>query len=163
MKSTELADFLFLALWLQYITKVASLPAALNIQYEKIQKVKKPQKTVSNKRKLFPESMKIEEILQTEDAGIHYGNIQKRHTVSKFQWDSLLRAEVIPPVNNKFFPEYGVLFKDHGYLMSGLKKTFLFITVDIPKKRHIKKMQFDLPNCDEVGRTQFKTLARDCR
>ena len=83
------------------------------------------------------------------DQGIHYDNRQKRHMVSKFQWDSLRKAEVIPPVNNKFFPEYGVLFQDHSYLMSGLKKAFLFVTVDIPKERHIKNVQLNLPECDE--------------
>ena len=147
MKSTELAALLFVALWLQYVTKVAPFPASVNIQYEKIQKIKKPQKTTSHRRKLFPDNMKIEDIPQTDDAGIHYDHIQKRHTVSKFQWDSLQKTEVIPPINNKFFPEYGVLFQDHGYLMSGLKKSFLFVTVDIPKKRHIKEINLDLPDC----------------
>ena len=36
-----------------------------------------------------------------------------------------------------------MLFRDHGYLMSGLKKAFLFVTVDIPKR------QLSLPDCDE--------------
>ena len=147
MKSTELAALLFVALWLQHMTKVAPFPASLNIQYEKIQRIKKPQKILSNKQKLFPDNMKIEETPQTDDAGIEYDHIQKRHTVSKLQWDSLQKAEVIPPINNKFFSEYGVLFQDHGYLMSGLKKAFLFITVDIPKKRHIKEINLDLPDC----------------
>ena len=96
---------------------------------------------------MFPDNMEIEQIPQTNDAGIQYDHIQKRHTVSKLQWDSLQKTEVIPPINNKFFPEYGVLFQDHGYLMSGLKKSFLFVTVDIPKKRHIKEINLDLPDC----------------
>ena len=146
MKTTELAALLFVALWLQYVTKVAPFPASVNIQYEKIQKIKKPQKTTSHRRKLFPDNMKIEDIPQTDDAGIHYDHIQKRHTVSKFQWDNLQKTEVIPPINNKFFPEYGVLFQDHRYLMSGLKKAFLFITVDISKKRHIKEIESRYPN-----------------
>ena len=147
MKTTELAALLFVALWLQHVTKVAPFPATVNIQYEKIQKIKKPQKTTSHRRKLFPDDMQIEENPQTADAGIHYDHIQKRHMVSKFQWDSLQKTEVIPPINNKFFPEYGVLFQDHGYLMSGLKKSFLFVTVDIPKKRHIREINLDLPDC----------------
>ena len=84
MKSTKLAALLFVALWLQYVTKAAPFPASMNFQYEKIQKTKKPQKTTANRRKLFPDSMKIEEIPQTDDVGIHYDHIQKRHTVSKF-------------------------------------------------------------------------------
>ena len=109
MKTTELAALLFVDLWLQYVTKVAPFPASVNIQYEKIQKIKKPQKMTSHRRKLFPDDMKIEEIPQTDDAGIHYDHIQKRHAVSKFKWDSLQKTEVIPPINNKFFPEYGVI------------------------------------------------------
>ena len=149
MKSTEIVALLFVALWLQYITKVVSLPSSLEVKYEEVQKVKKSHKTAASKCRLFPKTMKIETIPQSSDAGIYYDQRQKRHTVSKVQWDSLQKAEVIPPVNNKFFPEYGVLFQDHGYLMSGLKKAFLFVTVDIPKKRHIQQMQLDLPQCDE--------------
>ena len=84
MKTTELAALLFIALWLQYVTKVAPFPASVNIQYEKTQKIKKPQKMTSHRRKLFPDNMKIEETPQTDDAGIHYDHIQMRHTVSKF-------------------------------------------------------------------------------
>ena len=149
MKSTELAALLFVALWLQYITKVVPLPSSLTIEYEEVQKVKKSHKASSTKCKLFPKTMKIETLPQYPDEGIHYDDRTKRHTVSKFHWDNLQKTEVIPPVNNKFFPEYGVLFQDHGYLMSGLKKAFLFVTVDIPKKRHIAQMQLDLPDCDE--------------
>ena len=78
--------------------------------------------------------MTIEAYPQSHDAGIQYDHVKKRHTVSKLQWNTLQKAEVIPPVNNKFFPEYGVLFRDHGYLLSGLKKAFLFVTVDIQKR-----------------------------
>ena len=65
-----------------------------------------------------------------------------------------MQAEhVLPPVHSKFFPEYGVLFNDHGYLLPGLKKTYLFVAVEIPKERHIQRVKLDLPDCDEwVGR-----------
>ena len=149
MKSTELAALLFVALWLQYITKVTSLPSSLEIEYQEVQKVKKSHKTSPRSAKCFQRTMIIEQFPQSLDAGISFDQRTKRHTVSKLQWDSLQKAEVIPPVNNKFFPEYGVLFQDHGYLMSGLKKSFLFITVDIPKKRHIQKMRLNLPDCAE--------------
>ena len=146
MKSTELAALLFVALWLQYVSKAAPFPPTLTVQYEKTQKIKRP-KQATVRRKMFPKEMQIEDKPQENDAGITYDHIQKRHTVSKFDWDSLQKAEIIPPINNKFFPEYGVLFRDHGYLMSGLKKSFLFVTVDIPKKRHIKEINLDLPDC----------------
>ena len=149
MKSTEIAALLFVALWLQYITKTIAFPSSLTVEYEEVQKVKKSHKASTTRQKMFPKTMKIEAVPQVSDAGIRFDHRKKRHTVSKLQWDSLQKAEVIPPVNNKFFPEYGVLFQDHSYLMSGLKKAFLFVTIDIPKKRHIKKMQLNLPDCDE--------------
>ena len=73
----------------------------------------------------------------------------KRYTIAKNEWDKLQKEHVLPPVNFKFFPEYGVLFMDHGYLLPGLKKTYLFVAVEIPKERHIKWIEHDLPDCDE--------------
>ena len=75
----------------------------------------------------------------------------KRYTVAKDEWDRLQKEHVIPPVNLKFFPEYSVLFNDRGYLLPGLKKTYLFLAVEIPKEWHIKQIELDLPNCDEWG------------
>ena len=73
----------------------------------------------------------------------------KRYTVAKDEWDKLQKEHVLAPVNSKFFSEYGVLFNDHRYLLPGLKKTYLFVAVEIPKERHIKQIDLDLPDCDE--------------
>ena len=61
MKSTELAALLFVALWLQYVSKAVPFPASMNFQYERMQKIKKPQKTTSVRRKLFSDNLQIEE------------------------------------------------------------------------------------------------------
>ena len=67
----------------------------------------------------------------------------------KEEWDKLQKEHIIPLANSKFFPEYGVLFNDHGYLLPGLKKTYLFVAVEVPKKRHIKRIVLNLPDCDD--------------
>ena len=48
----------------------------------------------------------------------------KQYTVAKDEWDKLQKEHVIPPINPKFYPEYGVLFNNHGYLLPGLKNTY---------------------------------------
>ena len=42
-----------------------------------------------------------------------------------------------------------MLFNDHGYLLTGMKKTYLFVAVEIPKDQHIKRIELDFPDCDE--------------
>ena len=81
MKTTELAALLFIALWLQYISKVASFMSPITVEYEAVQKIKKPHKTVSTRCKLFPKTLSIEVDPQIQDAGIRYDHVQKRHTV----------------------------------------------------------------------------------
>ena len=76
----------------------------------------------------------------------------KRYIDAKDEWDKLQKEHVLPPVNSKFFPEYGVLFNDHGYLPPGLKKTYLFVAVEISKEWHIKQIELDLPDCVEWAR-----------
>ena len=47
MKTAELVSLLFVALWLQYISKVASFMSPITVEYEAVQKIKKPYKTGS--------------------------------------------------------------------------------------------------------------------
>ena len=70
MKTTELAALLFVALWLQYISKVASFMSPITVEYETVQKIKKSHKTTSTRRKLFPKTLSIEANPQIQDAGI---------------------------------------------------------------------------------------------
>ena len=57
----------------------------ITVEYEAVPKIRKPQKTTSTKRKLFPKTMTIEAYPRNHDAGIQYDHVQKRHTVSKLQ------------------------------------------------------------------------------
>ena len=84
-----------------------------------------------------------------DEHGIRHDHQTKRYTIDKDEWDRLQAEHVLLPVNSKFFPEYGVLFNDHGYLLPGLKKTYLFVAVEIPKECHIQRVKLDLPDCDE--------------
>ena len=72
MKFTELAALLFVALWLQYITKMVSLPSSLEVEYKEVQKVKKSRKISPTKCKMFPKTMKIEDVPQDSDEGIYF-------------------------------------------------------------------------------------------
>ena len=78
MKTTELAALLFVALWLQYISKVASVMSPITVEYETVPKIKKPQKTTLIKCKLFPKMMTIEAYPRSHDAGIQYDHVQKK-------------------------------------------------------------------------------------
>ena len=45
-------------------------------------------------------------------------------------------------IYSKFHPEYGVMFNDLGQLVPGVKKTFLFVSVDIPETDSLKSIEF---------------------
>ena len=94
------------------------------------------------------ETMEILQVQSNEEA-FQLNHRTKRYTVAKDEWDKLQKEHVIPSINSKFYPEYGVLFNDHGYLLPGLKETYLFVAVEIPKDWHIKIIELDFPYCDE--------------
>ena len=58
-------------------------------------------------------------------------------------------TDSIFPTYSKFHPEYGVMFNDLGQLVPGIKKTFLFISVDIPEPDSLKNIEFRFPDCQE--------------
>ena len=51
-------------------------------------------------------------------------------------------TDSIFPTYSKFHPEYGVMFNDLGQLVPGIKKTFLFISVDILEPDNLKNIEF---------------------
>ena len=121
----------------------------LTVDYRQIHKIKKTVKNMDNNQNIFSqETMEILQVQSNKEA-FRLDHRTKLYTVAKDQWDKLQKELVIPPINSKFYPKYGVLFNDHGYLLPGLKKTYLFVAVEIPKKRHIKIIELDFPNCDD--------------
>ena len=106
----------------------------LTINYREVRKVKKTVTTGNHPQNIF--SAETIELLQFQSNEIRFRMDHQltRYTVAKEKWDKLQKEHVLPPVNSKFFPEYGVLFNNHGYLLPGLKKTYLFVAVEIPKE-----------------------------
>ena len=121
----------------------------LTVDYREMCKVKKTIISGSHSQNIFiEETLKVLQ-LQTAEVGFKMDHCSKRYTVAKDEWDKLQKEHVLPPVNSKFYLEYGVLFNDHGYLLPGLKKTYLFVAEEIPKEWLIKWIDLDLPDCDE--------------
>ena len=149
MQLLELLVTFFIALWLHHMVSIAVQMKHLMVDYREIHKVKKTITSGSHPQNIFSEETLEVLQFQTDEVGFRMDHHSKRYTVAKDEWDKLQNEHVLPPVNSKFFPEYGVLFNDHGYLLPGLKKTYLFVAVEIPKERHIKWIDLDLPDCDE--------------
>ena len=149
MQMLELLVTLFIALWLHHMVSIAVQMKHLTVDYREIHKVKKTIASGSHPQNIF--SKETLEVLQfqTDEVRFRMDHHSKRYTIAKDEWDKLQKEHVLPPVNSKFFPEYGVLFNDHRYLLPGLKKTYLSVAVEIPKERHIKQIELDLPDCDE--------------
>ena len=124
----------------------------LMVDYREIHKVKKMITSGSCPQNIFSEETLEVLQFQSDEVGFRMDHHSKRYTIAKDEWDKLQKEHVLPPVNFKFFPEYGVLFNDHGYLLPGLKKTYLFVAVEIPKEQHIKRIELNLPDCDEWAR-----------
>ena len=121
----------------------------LTVDYREIHKVKKMITSGSGPQNIFSEETLEVLQFQSDEVGFRMDHHSKRYTIAKDEWDKLQKEHVLPPVNSKFFPEYGMLFNDHGYLLPGLKKTYLFVAVEIPKEWHIKQIELNLPDCDE--------------
>ena len=149
MHAIDLIATLFIALWLLHVLSISAQLKSLTIDYREIRKVKKTIGAKNGYPTLFSqESLEIQRQHQ-EEHGIRYDHRTKRYTIDKDEWDRLQAEHVLPPVHSKFFPEYGVLFNDHGYLLPGQKKTYLFVAVEILKEHHIQRVRLDLPDCDE--------------
>ena len=149
MQMLELLVTFFIALWLHHMVLIAVQMKHLTVDYREIHKVEKMITSESQSQNIFSEETLEVLQFQTDEVGFRMDHHSKRYTVAKDEWDRLQKEHVIPPVNLKFFPEYSVLFNDHGYLLPGLKKTYLFVAVEIPKEWHIKHIELDLPDCDE--------------
>ena len=123
MHAIDLIATLFIALWLLHVLLISAQLKSLMIDCREIRKVKKTIGVKNGYQTLFSqESLQIQR-QHLEEHRIKYDHQTKRYTIDKDEWDRLQAEHVLPPVHSKFFPEYGVLFNDHGYLLPGLKKT----------------------------------------
>ena len=53
------------------------------------------------------------------------------------------------------------MFNDLGKLVPGVKKTFLFVSVDIPETDSLKSIEFRFPDCQEwAGSNLHHCMAR---
>ena len=53
------------------------------------------------------------------------------------------------PTFSKFHPEYGLMFNDLGKMVPGVKKTYLFVSIDIPMMESLTDIQFRFPDCGD--------------
>ena len=60
----------------------------------------------------------------------------------------LNNVQLVPTRESKFYPEYGLLLNNHGYIVPGIRRTYLFVAVKIPKPRIFKdKTLPPFPSC----------------
>ena len=62
----------------------------------------------------------------------------------------------VPNINSKFYPEYGVMFNDRGYILPGLKKTYLFTMIEIPHSEELLNVIDWLPNCEDWANANLR-------
>ena len=48
-------------------------------------------------------------------------------------------------------PEYGALYQHQGFLMPGLKRTYLFVAIDLPQQADLMDNPPEFPSCNEWG------------
>ena len=120
MQTLELLVTFFIVLWLHHMFKRAVQVKHLRVGYREICKVKKTITLGSHPQNIFSEETLEVLQFQTDEVGFRMDHHSKRYTVAKDEWDKLQKEHVLPPVNSKFFPEYGMLFNDHRYLLPGL-------------------------------------------
>ena len=122
MQPVDLIVTLFIVLWLHHVLSITAQMKHLTIDYREICKVKKTLTTDSTPQNIFSkETLEIKQ-LQSEETGFCLDHHLKRYTIAKDEWDKLQKEHLFLPVNSRFFPEYGVLFNNHGYLLPGFEK-----------------------------------------
>ena len=64
-------------------------------------------------------------------------------------------TDSIFPTYSKIHPEYRVMFNDLGQLVPGIKKTFLFVLVDIPDTISLQNIEFRFLDCQAWAGTNL--------
>ena len=145
MQTLKLLVTFFIALWLHHMVSIAVQMKHLTVDYREIYKVKKTITSGSHPQNIFSEeTLKVLQF-QTDKIGFRMDHHSKRYTIAKDEWDKLQKEHVLPPVNSKFFPEYGVLFYDHGYLLPGLKRLICLWQLRFPKNSTLSRLSWIFP------------------
>ena len=122
----------------------------IKLSYKKVPKTKKHLKTKHESHEFFtsriesPMNMTSDEELKSS-----LKDRKKRFARDLDTWRQLHEEETdsMFPTFSKFHPEYGLMFNDIGRLIPGVKKTYLFMTVDIPTPDTLADINIELPNC----------------
>ena len=153
MKTCQLVASFWVAVLLSYFVKIHCTYTRLTINYKKLNKVRRHSKDKQEPHALF--SSRIEYLRDNETE--HLKDLssllerRKRFARDLDDWKQSHSDDTdsIFPTYSKFHPEYGVMFNDLGQLVPGVKKTFLFVSVDISEPDSLKSIEFQFPDCQE--------------
>ena len=146
MKTCQLVASFWVAVLLSYFVKIHCTYTRLTINYKKLNKVRRHSKDKQEPCVLF--SSRIEYLRDNETEHLEdLSSLQERRKRFARDLDNWKQyhsddTDSIFPTYSKFYPEYGVMFNDLGQLVPGVKKTFLFVSVDIPETDSLKSIGF---------------------
>ena len=146
MKTYQLVTSFWVAVLLLCFLKIHCTFTRLTINYKRLNKVRRHLKDKQVPHVLF--SSRIEYL--RDNVTEHLEDLsslqerRKRFARDLEDWKQYRSGDTDSffPTYSKFHPEYGVMFNDLGQLVPGVKKTFLFILVDIPEPDNLKNIEF---------------------
>ena len=153
MKPTLLVLSFWIAMFLAHLMRTSSRLSKVKITYKKVPKIKKQGKQKQEFRAFFPSTIVIprdsEEGVEEVQSPMH----ERRTCFAQDMetWRQLKNDDTGPifPTFSKFHPEYGLMFNDLGRLVPGVKKTYLFMTIDILTPETLNDIRFKFPDCAE--------------
>ena len=146
MKTYQTVTSFWVAVLLSYFLKIHCTYTRLTINYKRLNKVRRHSKDKQVPHALF--SSRIEYLRDNETEHLEdfssLQEIRKRFARDLDDWKQYSSEDTdsIFPTYSWFHLEYGVMFNDLGQLVPGIKKTFLFVSVDIPELDNLKNIEF---------------------
>ena len=116
----------------------------------KVPRIRKKTTKHQRRQPLFSSSIEsVIEDVDVDEPAIKYDRRTKRANRDMNEWHARMQKSFVPHINSKFYPEYGVMFNDRGYILPGLKKTYLFTTIEIPRSEELLNLMEWLPDCED--------------
>ena len=116
----------------------------------KVPRIRKKTTKHQRRQPLFSSSIEsVIEDVDVDEPAIKYDRRTKRANRDMDEWHARMQKGFVPHINSKFYPEYGVMFNDRGYILPGLKKTYLFTTIEIPRSEELLNLMEWLPDCED--------------